>query len=330
MAHLALPNSELHVGVSFDEHPRVQQLSEDPNAAVLFPGPDSRELTTLEKPPSTLVVIDGTWVQARKVLERNEKLLALPRVCFTPERPGNYRIRAEPAAHCVSTIEAVVEALGHLEKAPERFRPMLKAFEHMVDRQVEFAEQVGGARHRRKRARQKRPKPPSALQQGGELVAVYAEANAHALDSGVEGPAELVHLVALRLSSGERFEAIIAPRRQLAPNAPRHLELPARTLLEGESVEAALERWRKFVREGDRLCTWGPYAFDLLVTEGAVSGQFIDVRLEAARHFRRRPGGVEQAAVLFERRGQPSLGAGRAGRRLSALAQVIDALAALP
>ncbi|HEY0839584.1 MAG TPA: tRNA-uridine aminocarboxypropyltransferase, partial [Vulgatibacter sp.] len=91
MAHLALSNSEFHVGTSFS-------LTPGPRTAVLFPGEDALPPEVLrEGDPWTLVVIDGTWSQARKIVQRDPVLSALPRVGFRPDRPGNYRIRREPS-----------------------------------------------------------------------------------------------------------------------------------------------------------------------------------------------------------------------------------------
>src|SRR6185436_16830120 len=123
-----------------DAHPRVRALTEDPRgSALLFPGPGAVEPWALpEGPPHTLVVLDGTWIQARKMLARSRLLQRLPRVAFTPIAPGAYRIRREPAPHCLATVEAVVQVLGRLENDPARFLPLLRAFEQMVEQQLQF------------------------------------------------------------------------------------------------------------------------------------------------------------------------------------------------
>jgi hypothetical protein len=160
-----------------------------------------------------------------------------------------------------------------------------------------------------------------------DVVAIYAEANAHAIDSGVAGEPELIQLVALRPASAERFEALIAPRRPLAPSAATHLELPAARILGGESVSQALSRFRAFVREGDLFCGWGRYAVGLLRAEGGPERPFSDLRLAAALKLRRRPGGVEQAVRLLGRPELPApIGDGRAGRRLAALVALLEQL----
>jgi DTW domain-containing protein YfiP len=327
MAHLSLPNSELHDGVHFDGHTRVEELAAS-GAALLFPGEGSRDASEVEG-LSALIVVDGTWVQARKVVERNAVLRGLPRVGLKPSRPGNYRIRKEPAEHCLSTIEATVEVLGLLEREPDRFRPMLTAFEKMVDTQLEFVRSHPNP-PRRKRPRHRMSQVDAQRlelkERAQDLICVYAEANSHPAGSGHPGPAEMIQLVATRPLDGARFEAVIAPRRPLASSAPFHTGLAAETLLSGESVSQAMERWRAFAGERALLCGWGGYAFDLLSAEGSAAPAAVDVRVAAARVLRKRPGGVEQAAALFGKPVEPR--GARAVRRIDALTVVVQALVA--
>ncbi len=328
MAHLSLPNSELHLGVSFEDHPRVRALAAEEGTALLFPGEGAVDPAELRgKPPRTVIVVDGTWSQARKVVTRNPFLLGLPRLAFTPERPSNYRIRLEPSEQCVSTIEAVVHLLGALEGAPERYRPILDAFDAMVDLQLaERAKREGPPRLRRKRARQPRVDLTVAALRArpADVVALYTEANGWAADSGMVGDDELIQLVAARPLTGERFEALVAPRRPLGPGVPAHLELPAERLLGGQPPGPVLTRFAAFLRPGDLFCAWGPYALSLLKAEAGPQREFADLRLACARWLGRRPGGVEQAVRLLGREAlPPPLGEGRAGRRLACLLDVL-------
>jgi DTW domain-containing protein len=334
MAHLSLPNSELHLGVSFEDHPRVRALAAEPGTALLFPGEGALDPASLRGAarPRAVIVVDGTWAQARKVVRRNPFLQALPRLAFTPARPSSYRIRAEPSAECVSTIEAVVHLLGALEGAPERFQPILRAFDRMIDLQIaERDARTGPPRWRRLRARQPRIDVTVAAlrERPAEVVALYAEANAWPIGSPLREVAELIQLVAVRPSTGERFEALLAPRRPLGPQVATHLELPAARLLAGEPVASGLARFRDFVRPTDLFCGWGPYAHGLLAAEGGPVRDFADLRLACARVLGRRPGGVEQAVRLLGRGELPApLGEGRAGRRLASLGAVLELLAA--
>src|SRR6185503_3552992 len=159
LAHLCLPGSELRVGVEFDGDPVVREALGSGPAYLLFPGPDAVDVGALRpERPVTLVVVDGTWWQASKLLKRNPALRALPQIRFTPPAPSRYRIRKEPADHCVATVEALAHVLGALEQAPERFAALLRPFEAMIDTQLHYAATVRGARRRHALHRTRREK----------------------------------------------------------------------------------------------------------------------------------------------------------------------------
>jgi len=331
MAHLALPNSELHVGVEFDDHPRVRALAAAPHGqtVVLYPAPDAVEPEALPRDACrNLLVIDGTWIQARKMLARNALVRSLPRVGFAPYLPSRYRIRREPAPHCRATIEAVVEALERIERDDTKFRPLLRAFDHMVEQQIHYKEHQPNPytrAHKRRHQGREDPVLRQLRERFSDLVVVYGEANAHPRDSDVPGASELIQLVAIRPASGERFVAVIAPRRPLAPAAPRHLELDAAKVLGGETVGAAMTRWRAFLRRQDVLCTWGSYTLDLLRAEGDPPRPALDLRSATARWLGRRIGGAEAVAQMLgaENPSTPWT-AGRAGQRIVALTEIVE------
>ena len=328
MAHLSLPNSELHVGVDFTDHARLAQLAAHPErVAVLFPGEEAMSLEEARAhPPETLIVVDGTWPLARKVVKSNPMLAALPRIGFVPRRPSNYRIRAEPEDHCVSTIEAVVEVLGALEGGQERFDTLLHAFDFMVDTQID-RQSTRTTPHRR-RLYKSAWQPPLELRTLAahfeHLVLLYAEANAHPAE--LEQPSELVHLVALRVATGERFETVLAPRQPLARSTSLHVELSEETLRAGEAVERGLARFQAFLRPGDTLGVWTTFALDLLRRDGFPVPEALNVRLACARALKRKTGGVEQAAELLGAPLPEVWAGGRAGRRIAALESVVRAL----
>lgn len=330
MAHLCLPNSELHEGVRLDEHPRVRELAAS-GAAVLFPGSGAVDPLALPGgPPRELVVLDGTWIEARKLLARSAVLRSMPRIGFTPAAPGRYRIRREPAAHCLSTIEAVVEVLGRLEGDGERFRPLLAVFDHMVEMQLRHA--VGApAPYRR---RNPGVQPAEAVRNElravwDRLVLVHGEANAQPRDVVRPGPAELLHLVAERVATGERFVGLAAPRHPLSRVAPRHLELSAETLLGGGAIGDLLARWGEFRREDDVLGVWGKHVVGLLRAEGVADAAVVDLKSMAARAFGRSTGGSDEATATLGAAVDAVWTDGRAGRGVVALAAVVRGLAGI-
>lgn len=329
MTHLSLPNSELHEGVIFEEEPRIMALAGDPTTAVLFPGGDPDPAAG--PPVRSLIVIDGTWWQARKMLAVNPRLAAARRIGVLPRAPGNYRIRREPRPECLATVEAVASALAALEGEPARFDEMLRAFEFMVDRQIEHQARSDGPR-RRSRGLAAPPLGPLRpyLSAPERVVLVDGGANSGwPADAGAAGPrSELVHLVASR-ASGERFEAFLRPRRPLGPSVAHQLEVPERRLLDGEEAGAALARFSAFVGPGGVLGAWGAFTADLLAQEGLGRQPSLDLRYLCARHLRRRPGGIANGAraLLGGEPTEPTArGSGRAGRTLAWLEVVFARL----
>jgi DTW domain-containing protein len=150
LTRLALENAELHRGVAFARDPRVSELCADPGAALLWPGEGAvLAADRAADPPRLLVTIDATWPQAVKMLKANPAIAALPRIAIAPELPGAYGdLRREPAAHCLSTLEAVAMALSALEGGPERFDPMRAAFARMVELQLAAVRNGRSPRHR--------------------------------------------------------------------------------------------------------------------------------------------------------------------------------------
>ncbi len=330
MASLCLPAAALHVGVRWGEHPALAAALADPAhpPILLYPGPGARDL--LREPPRgpvTLVVVDGTWSQARTVVRDNPILQALPRYAFAAPEPSQYRIRREPCVEYCSTIEALMHALGALEGEPDRFRALLEPLRAMVDAQL--ACKAGDPR-RQTRTRQ-RPRPrrwlvPDALGPWfGDLVLVAGEANAwpYGGAGAREVPDELVHWAALRPSTGELFEQIAAPRRPLSPSTAFHSELTEDQLRGGASHAELLAAFARFLRPGDVCAAWGGYGPSLFEAAGGALPGRIDLRVVGQRLTHAKLGGIETYAAQLPGP-LPSLPvAGRAGRRLAMLAKIV-------
>jgi DTW domain-containing protein YfiP len=106
-------------------------------ARLLFPADDAQPLQAYTETgePLLLVVPDGTWRKARKMLHLNPLLAALPRVTLVAGGVSRYRLRKAPGAGALSTVEAIVQALQTLE-APVSFEPLLKPFEALIEGQI--------------------------------------------------------------------------------------------------------------------------------------------------------------------------------------------------
>lgn len=329
IAELALPNSERHVGVEFGELLRLRELLADQAAppVLLYPGPGARDLA-LEPPagPITLVVLDGTWWQAQKLLKKNPELARLPRYGLAPSSPSRYRIRREPAVHCVSTIEAIVQALVALE-GDGAVRELLRPFDAMVEHQLRFASERRAQRHL---AHGRGPKPrrvPAALgERAADLVVGYGETNAWPRGTPLGDAAEVVHLVLERVVSGERFEAFIAPRRPLSPSFAHHTGLRDEDVLGAASFDVFAERLGAFLRPTDLLGGWGYFWSEALAREGLKLPELFDLRAAAREHLTERTGDVLACAEKLGERTPLAWAPGRTGRRAAGAVAVARAL----
>ena len=215
----------------WSEHAALGRALADPARPpiLLYPGEGAKDI--LREPPAgpvTLVVVDGTWSQAKNVVRDNPVLQALPRYAFVAPEPSHYRIRKEPSDEYVSTIEAVMHVLGALEGDPARFRALLDPFHAMVDAQLAWQVRTPRARWRKPRPPGvNRPRVPDELgTRWDDLVCVVGEANAWPyLDGAPQFPDELVHWVAERVATGERFDVVAAPAQPLSPSTSFHIGL---------------------------------------------------------------------------------------------------------
>ena len=137
LAALGLVNAELRVGEVFED---LGELLNRPGyrPVLLFPGDVAQVLTAygdVDDRPLLLIVPDGTWRKARKLLYLNPLLDALPRVTLAQVTPSRYRLRKAPEPGALSTLEAVVQALNVLEQ-PTCFDALLRPFEALIEGQI--------------------------------------------------------------------------------------------------------------------------------------------------------------------------------------------------
>jgi DTW domain-containing protein len=151
----ALPNASVRVGLSWASLAHaVGEDVDNADWAVIYPTKVSEDIPESElskevivldkkgrmraddaKPIKGIVVLDGTWSQAKTLWWRNPWLLKLGRIVINPREPSIYgRIRKEPRREYVSTLEAVADVLVALGE-PEDLRSQLRrAMRTMVQR----------------------------------------------------------------------------------------------------------------------------------------------------------------------------------------------------
>ena len=82
-----------------------------------------------------IVLLDGTWSQAKALWWRNAWMLKCQRVILGPSHPSRYgQLRREPRRDGLSTIEAAAMLLSSLEKRPDIAETLHGSFERMLAR----------------------------------------------------------------------------------------------------------------------------------------------------------------------------------------------------
>jgi DTW domain-containing protein YfiP len=82
-----------------------------------------------------VILLDGSWSQAKALWWRNPWMLKCRRIVLGPKAPSRYgQLRREPRPDGLSTIEAAALLVGRLEKRPELEGRLVANFERLLDR----------------------------------------------------------------------------------------------------------------------------------------------------------------------------------------------------
>lgn len=82
-----------------------------------------------------IVLLDGTWSQAKTLWWRNPWVLKARRLVLNPPKPSLYgHLRREPRREGLSTLESAAFALSRLEKRPEIETTLTETFSRMLAR----------------------------------------------------------------------------------------------------------------------------------------------------------------------------------------------------
>ncbi len=122
--------------------------------AILYPHSLPRELTAAEQaaplvvvdrkgvrlnlrqaPLEGIIVLDGTWSQAKTLWWRNPWMPNVPRLVLHPKEPSAYgKIRKQPQRGFLSTLEAVGETLDALGEDPAILTSLKRTFRTLLQR----------------------------------------------------------------------------------------------------------------------------------------------------------------------------------------------------
>lgn len=119
LAQLCFANCEVYIGETEDDFSQLRNTL-NAHSALLYPSDDAillNENNAANHHISQLILIDGTWKKAHKILQLNPWLTQLPAVSFATLPKNQYHIRKAPRADSLSTLEAAAFGLAQLEQA---------------------------------------------------------------------------------------------------------------------------------------------------------------------------------------------------------------------
>ncbi|XP_023341161.1 DTW domain-containing protein 2 [Eurytemora carolleeae] len=132
--------------------PELVKIFQCPGTRLLYPGQDSRVLTEISPPDpniSSIVLLDGTWDQAKKMFIRNQGLQALPKIMLNLSCKSIYTVRTQPNESCLSTLETAVHSVALIEGRSEIIEPLLKPLKVLCNIQLNFGAVIHDSRSNR-------------------------------------------------------------------------------------------------------------------------------------------------------------------------------------
>jgi len=162
-SHLILTNSEIIVDVGFDQNKRFLEILKDESfqTVVLYPGEETIDLSDtdaaekLNTKPLQLIVIDGTWPCAKKMMKLTTRLHDLQRVSFDTLRLSEFQVKHQPLPGCLSTVESIHQVLIDLNKLGKEAthgqeENLMEVFRRTVQQQIELAQDPSRVGYRKK------------------------------------------------------------------------------------------------------------------------------------------------------------------------------------
>ena len=251
----ALSNSSLLSEPTNRMSDAIRQWTGDRKTGLLYPGEDAMRLedVTVENRPSQLIVLDGTWHHTKTLVRDIPLLSTMPRYSLSPQHPSTYRIRREPNAACISTLEATVSALKCLEPETVGLDELLVAFNYMIDSQLSLPMPDYGKRRLQSKIPGRLHSPRVLRESLGNVVVVYGETLPGEKGDRGDRKHNPVVWMAERLVSGERFQSTIQPEQSLSETFLGHLMLTHEHFKNAPTLDAVRLAWNKYLRPSDTI-----------------------------------------------------------------------------
>ena len=135
---LMLDKITIAVGETTEDFTNIRQWLEQQSRPIylLYPSEGSEALHSEAKSNNAiLIILDGTWRKALKILKLNPWLLDFPQRHLTLNAPTRYKIRKANRDDSLSSLEAATFGLQSLQ--PDlNIEPILTIFDAMIEQQL--------------------------------------------------------------------------------------------------------------------------------------------------------------------------------------------------
>ncbi|XP_050185141.1 tRNA-uridine aminocarboxypropyltransferase 2 isoform X3 [Myiozetetes cayanensis] len=130
---------------SEDRYPELATVCRNPSTLILYPGAEAtnlEEVAVMSPRPSVMIIIDGTWSQAKDIFYKNS-LFRLPKqVQLKTSNSSQYVIRTQPTNTCLSTLECAAVALAIMEKNKSIQETILHPLQALCSFQLQHGAQI--------------------------------------------------------------------------------------------------------------------------------------------------------------------------------------------
>lgn len=137
-----ISNSKRIRGIEFSAEEIASQF-DSKKTYLLYPSAEAVDCVDIPlTKDDTVIVLDGTWVEARKILYKSPHLKSFPHLTFKAPLVSNYQIRKQPRENYLSTIESIGHLLklnavaNSLHTKVDEYQKLFDIFTQMVEQQL--------------------------------------------------------------------------------------------------------------------------------------------------------------------------------------------------
>uniref|UniRef100_A0A8D0B2U8 tRNA-uridine aminocarboxypropyltransferase n=1 Tax=Salvator merianae TaxID=96440 RepID=A0A8D0B2U8_SALMN len=130
---------------SEDRYPELASVCRNSNTLILYPGAGAANLEEIDfnsLDPCVIIIIDGTWSQAKDIFFKNSLFRIPKQVQVRTSLSSQYVIRTQPTNACLSTLECAAIALSIMEKNDCIKETILRPLQALCSFQLQHGAQV--------------------------------------------------------------------------------------------------------------------------------------------------------------------------------------------